>query len=72
MTHLAQFEQWVPAPIERVFLFFTNPGNLPRMIEIAEALGVNVNTVYWRQRTARQEFEKILRRPQKSEAGSTR
>ena len=40
--------------------------------EIAEALGVNVNTVYWRQRTARQEFEKILRRPQKSEAGSTR
>lgn len=32
MTHLVQFEQWVPAPIERVFLFFTNPGNLPRIM----------------------------------------
>ena len=29
MVHLAQFEQWVPVPIERVFLFFANPGNLP-------------------------------------------
>ena len=32
MTHRAQFEQWVPAPIERVFLFFANPGNLPRIM----------------------------------------
>jgi ligand-binding SRPBCC domain-containing protein len=32
MTHLVQFEQWVPAAIERVFLFFTNPGNLPRIM----------------------------------------
>jgi ligand-binding SRPBCC domain-containing protein len=32
MTHLVQFEQWVPAPIERVFLFFTNPDNLPRIM----------------------------------------
>lgn len=32
MTHLVQFEQWVPVPIERVFLFFANPGNLPRIM----------------------------------------
>jgi ligand-binding SRPBCC domain-containing protein len=32
MTHQVQFEQWVPAAIERVFLFFANPGNLPRIM----------------------------------------
>jgi ligand-binding SRPBCC domain-containing protein len=32
MAYHAQFEQWVPAPIERVFLFFANPGNLPRIM----------------------------------------
>jgi ligand-binding SRPBCC domain-containing protein len=32
MVHLAQFEQWVPVPIERVFLFLANPGNLPRIM----------------------------------------
>ena len=32
MVHLAQFEQWVQVPIERVFLFFANPGNLPRIM----------------------------------------
>jgi ligand-binding SRPBCC domain-containing protein len=32
MTHRIQFEQWVPAPIEQVFLFFSNPGNLPRIM----------------------------------------
>lgn len=32
MTHLVQFEQWVPVPLERVFLFFANPGNLPRIM----------------------------------------
>ncbi len=32
MTHLVQFEQWVPVPIERVFLFFANPDNLPRIM----------------------------------------
>jgi len=31
MTHLVQFEQWVPVQLERVFLFFANPGNLPRI-----------------------------------------
>jgi RNA polymerase sigma-70 factor (ECF subfamily) len=30
--------------------------------EIAHALGVNLNTVYWRLRTARREFEKALER----------
>lgn len=32
MVHLAQFEQWVPATVEHVFLFFANPGNLPRIM----------------------------------------
>lgn len=26
------FEQWVPVPLERVFLFFANPENLPRIM----------------------------------------
>ena len=30
--HRAQFAQWVPVPLERVFLFFANPGNLPRIM----------------------------------------
>jgi ligand-binding SRPBCC domain-containing protein len=32
MTHRIQFEQWVPAPIEQVFVFFANPGNLPSIM----------------------------------------
>ena len=32
MTSHAQFEQWVPAPLEPVFLFFANPQNLPRIM----------------------------------------
>ncbi|MBZ5596917.1 MAG: SRPBCC family protein [Acidobacteriia bacterium] len=32
MTYDGQFEQWVPVPLEQVFLFFTNPGNLPRIM----------------------------------------
>jgi ligand-binding SRPBCC domain-containing protein len=32
MPFHAQFAQWVPVPIERVFLFFANPGNLPRIM----------------------------------------
>jgi ligand-binding SRPBCC domain-containing protein len=32
MMHRVQFEQWVPFGIERVFLFFANPENLPRIM----------------------------------------
>jgi ligand-binding SRPBCC domain-containing protein len=32
MIYQIQFEQWVPIPIERVFLFFANPANLPRIM----------------------------------------
>ena len=32
MVNRAQFAQWVPVPLERVFLFFANPGNLPRIM----------------------------------------
>jgi ligand-binding SRPBCC domain-containing protein len=32
MLHHAQFEQWVPVPLDRVFLFFSNPGNLPKIM----------------------------------------
>ena len=31
LSHL-EFEQWVPFPIERVFAFFSNPENLPRIM----------------------------------------
>jgi ligand-binding SRPBCC domain-containing protein len=32
MIHHAQFDQWVPAPVDCVFLFFANPENLPRIM----------------------------------------
>jgi ligand-binding SRPBCC domain-containing protein len=32
MSHHLQFEQWVPFPLERVFAFFSNPENLPRIM----------------------------------------
>ena len=32
MSYHLQFEQWVPFPIERVFAFFSNPENLPRIM----------------------------------------
>jgi hypothetical protein len=33
-THLL-FEQWVPSPVDRVFAFFSNPENLPRIMPLA-------------------------------------
>jgi len=32
MSHSILFEQWVPVPLERVFLFLANPSNLPRIM----------------------------------------
>jgi ligand-binding SRPBCC domain-containing protein len=32
MIHRIQFEQWVPFGVEKVFLFFANPQNLPRIM----------------------------------------
>jgi len=32
MIHRASFEQWVPEPLERVFRFFSEPLNLPRLM----------------------------------------
>ena len=32
MPHHLEFEQWVPFPPERVFAFFSNPENLPRIM----------------------------------------
>ena len=32
MIYRIQFEQWVPIAIEKVFLFFANPNNLPRIM----------------------------------------
>jgi RNA polymerase sigma-70 factor, ECF subfamily len=40
--------------------------------EIAHALGINLNTVYWRLRTARREFEKALVRRRAAEERSRR
>lgn len=32
MAYHLEFEQWVPFPLDQVFLFFTNPNNLPRIM----------------------------------------
>ena len=32
MTHHVEFAHWVPFPLARVFLFFANPENLPRLM----------------------------------------
>jgi RNA polymerase sigma-70 factor, ECF subfamily len=40
--------------------------------EIAQALQVNINTVYWRLRTARREFERILFRRRSADARGPR
>ena len=32
MIYRTQFEQWVPTAIDKVFLFFANPNNLPRIM----------------------------------------
>lgn len=32
VAHHLEFEQWVPFPLERVFGFFSNPENLPRIM----------------------------------------
>ena len=41
MNHHAQFEHWVPFPIERVFLFFADPENLPRIMPPATATRID-------------------------------
>jgi ligand-binding SRPBCC domain-containing protein len=35
MPHRLEFEQWVPFPLGRVFAFFSNPENLPRIMPAA-------------------------------------
>jgi ligand-binding SRPBCC domain-containing protein len=37
MVNHLEFEQWVPFPLERVFGFFSNPENLPRIMPAASA-----------------------------------
>ena len=37
MSHHLEFEQWIPFPLERVFAFFSNPENLPRIMPAASA-----------------------------------
>lgn len=37
MAQHLEFEQWVPFPLERVFEFFSNPENLPRIMPQASA-----------------------------------
>jgi len=41
MAYQAQFEQWVPFPIEQVFLFFANPENLPRIMPPSTRTRIN-------------------------------
>ena len=32
MIQRVRFEQWIPVPLDRVFHFFSNPANLPRLM----------------------------------------
>jgi ligand-binding SRPBCC domain-containing protein len=41
MTFQIQFEQWVPVSIKRVFLFFADPRNLPRIMPPETGTEVN-------------------------------
>jgi ligand-binding SRPBCC domain-containing protein len=40
MPYHLEFEQWAPFPIERVFAFFSNPENLPRIMPAASAMKI--------------------------------
>jgi ligand-binding SRPBCC domain-containing protein len=42
MIQRVRFEQWIPVPLPRVFRFFSDPGNLPRLMppELAAPAGV--------------------------------
>jgi len=35
MPHHLEFENWIPFPLRRVFAFFSNPENLPRLMPAA-------------------------------------
>jgi hypothetical protein len=35
LPHQLQFDDWVPFPVPRVFAFFCNPENLPRIMPAA-------------------------------------
>ena len=41
MIRRDQFEVWVPFPLERVFLFFANPKNLPRIMPPASGARID-------------------------------
>jgi len=45
VTSLLQFEQWVPFSLGRVFLFFANPQNLPRIMPAATATRIEQLTL---------------------------
>jgi ligand-binding SRPBCC domain-containing protein len=41
MPYRLQFADWVPAPMPRVFAFFSNPENLPRLMPAETATKIN-------------------------------
>jgi ligand-binding SRPBCC domain-containing protein len=43
VTRSARFEQWVPVPLDRVFRFFSDPGNLPRLMP--PELGARIESI---------------------------
>jgi ligand-binding SRPBCC domain-containing protein len=40
MRHSFHAEQWVPQPIDRIFAFFANPENLPRLTPSAQRIRI--------------------------------
>jgi ligand-binding SRPBCC domain-containing protein len=43
VTRSARFEQWVPVPLDRVFRFFSDPRNLPRLMP--PELGARIESI---------------------------
>ena len=45
MIHHVRFEQWIPVPLDRVFHFFSNPENLPRLMP--QDLDAEIRSIEW-------------------------
>jgi ligand-binding SRPBCC domain-containing protein len=45
MRHQLNTQQWVPYPVEQVFAFFANPGNLPPLMPAWQRAHIDTSTI---------------------------